>query len=136
MKKLKGILDKSDDREKMIDPGRAIFVQGDLDETLFSTLTPKIISLTKTCRKPITVFIDSAGGSMGAYKALLGLLKTPDQMGRTCRINTVATIMFLSLYVVFGGRSKYLMQGVTEGARRATGVTPCRRPLDRGGQMV
>jgi hypothetical protein len=41
--------------------------------------------------------------------------------------------MFLSLYGVSVGRSKYLVQGVTEGARRATGVTPCRRPLDREG---
>ena len=44
--------------------------------------------------------------------------------------------MFLSLYGVSGGRSKYLRQGVTEGARRATGVTPCWRPLDQGGPMV
>jgi len=33
--------------------------------------------------------------------------------------------MFLSLYRLSGERSKYLKQGVTEGDRRATGVTPC-----------
>ena len=91
MQKLHGVLDKSNDREKMIDPERAIFVQGDLDEALVSTLTPKIIALRKNPRKPITVFIDSTGGSMGVYKTILGLLKTPDQMGRTCLINTVVT---------------------------------------------
>jgi len=42
MKKFKGVLDKSNDREKMIDPGRAIFAKGDLDEALVSTLTPKM----------------------------------------------------------------------------------------------
>jgi len=91
MKKLKGVLDNSSDRGKMIDPGRAIFVQGDLDEALVSTLTPKIIALRKNPQKPISVFIDSTGGSMGVYKTILGLLKTPDQMGRTCLINTVVT---------------------------------------------
>jgi ATP-dependent protease ClpP protease subunit len=91
MKKLKGVLDKANDREKMIDTGRAIFVQGDLEEALVSTLTPKIFALRKNPQKPITLFIDSAGGSVGAYKTLLGLLKTPDQSGRTCLINTVVT---------------------------------------------
>lgn len=91
MKKLKAVLDKSNDKEKMIDHGRAIFLQSDLDEALVSTLTPKIIALRKNPQKPITLFIDSLGGSMGAYKTLLGLLKTPDQKGRTCLINTVVT---------------------------------------------
>jgi ATP-dependent protease ClpP protease subunit len=91
MKKFKRALDKSNDKEKMVDPGRAIFVQGDMDEALVSALTPKIIALRKNPKKPITVFIDSPGGSVGVYKTLLGLLKTPDQMGRTCLINTVAT---------------------------------------------
>jgi ClpP class serine protease len=78
MRKLKGVLDKSNDREKMIDPGRAIFVQGDMDEALVSALTPKIIALRKNPMKPITVFIDSPGGSVGVYKTLVGLLNLND----------------------------------------------------------
>ncbi len=91
MRKLKGLLDKSNDEEKMIDQGRAIFVQGCLDDALVSTLTPQILALRKIPKKPITVFIDSIGGNIEACKVLLGLLKTPDQMGRTCLINTVVT---------------------------------------------
>jgi ATP-dependent protease ClpP protease subunit len=91
MKKLKRVLDKSNDKEKMIDHGRAIFVQGDLDETLVSTLTPQILALRKKALKPMTVFIDSTGGNINACKVLMGLLNTPDQMGRTCLINTVVT---------------------------------------------
>ncbi len=53
MKKLKGVLGKSNDREKkMIEPGRAIFVQGDLEEALVLTLTPKIIALRQNPQKP------------------------------------------------------------------------------------
>ena len=41
-------VDKSNDRAKMIDNERAIFIQGDLNETLVASLTPQILSLTKT----------------------------------------------------------------------------------------
>jgi ATP-dependent protease ClpP protease subunit len=91
MKKAKRVLDMQDDRLKMIDHGRAIFIQGELDETLVSTLNSRILALRKNSKKPITIFINSPGGKIGPSKVLLGLLKTPDQMGRTCLINTVAT---------------------------------------------
>lgn len=91
MNKAKGILDKSNEHLKMIDHERAIFVQGELDDALVSALTPKILALRKNPKKPITVFIDSPGGNVKAFTIIRGLLKTPDQIGRTCLINTVVT---------------------------------------------
>jgi ATP-dependent protease ClpP protease subunit len=91
MGKIKKGVDNSNDRMKMIDYERSVFVQGVLDDTLFSNLTPRIIALRKKSEKPITVFIDSPGGSLGAEEAIRGLLHTPDQMGRTCWVNTVVT---------------------------------------------
>jgi hypothetical protein len=80
-----------DDRVRLIDYEKAIFIQGELDNNLVSILTPKILALRKNPRCPITVFIDSPGGSVESAEIILGLLKTPDQMGRTCWINTVVT---------------------------------------------
>jgi ATP-dependent protease ClpP protease subunit len=91
MRKKRKVLDNSNDRRKMIDTERSVFIQGNLDDTLFSNLTPKIIALRKNSEKPITVFIDSPGGSLGVAGAIRGLLNAPDQMGRTCWINTVVT---------------------------------------------
>lgn len=91
MKKTKNIKVQSDDQLKRIDCERAIFAQGILDDIMFSNLTPKIITLRKNPEKPITVFIDSPGGSLGAEEAIRGLLHTPDQNGKTCLINTVVT---------------------------------------------
>ena len=69
---------KSSDQVKLIDYDRAIFVQGNLDDSLVSTLTPKILSLRKDSESPITVFIDSPGGSVVSGAIIRGLLKTPD----------------------------------------------------------
>ena len=91
MKKARRVVDNPEDRIRMINCDRAIFVQGELDDTLFSTLTPKIIALRKNSEKPITVFIDSPGGALGAAEAIRNLLGIPDQAGRTCWINTVVT---------------------------------------------
>ncbi len=82
---------KSSDQVKLIDYDRAIFVQGNLDDSLISTLTPKILALRKDSESPITVFIDSPGGSVVSGAIIRGLLKTPDQMGRTCWVNSVVT---------------------------------------------
>ena len=91
MKKIKRVLGKSNYKEKMIDHRRAIFVQGELDDALVSTLTPQILSLRKNTKRPITVFIDSPGGNINASRMIQALLRTPDQMGRTSLINTVVT---------------------------------------------
>jgi ATP-dependent protease ClpP protease subunit len=91
METKKRLKNKSNDQIKLINYQRAIFVQGNLDDNLVANLTPKIVSLRKNSRSPITVFIDSPGGSVTSAEIIRGLLKTPDQMGRTCWVNTVVT---------------------------------------------
>jgi len=91
METKKRVKNKSNDQIKLINYERAIFVQGNLDDDLVSNLTPKILSLRKKSRSPITVFIDSPGGSVTSAEIIRGLLKTPDQTGRTCWVNTVVT---------------------------------------------
>jgi uncharacterized protein YpiB (UPF0302 family) len=83
--------DNSNDQDKLINYERAIFIQGELDDSLVSNVTPRILDLRKNSRSPITLFIDSPGGSIGSAEIIRGLLTTPDQMGRTCWINTVVT---------------------------------------------
>ncbi|MBP1716964.1 MAG: Clp protease [Deltaproteobacteria bacterium] len=70
---------------------RAIFVQGELNDTMFAAVTPKIIALRKNSERPITVFIDSPGGALGIAEAVQNLPRIPDQAGRTCWINMVVT---------------------------------------------
>lgn len=71
---------------------RSINVFGSIDDDLVKRLTPEILRLRSGgSKQPITVFIDSPGGSIEAYKHLEGLLFDPDQEGNTCRILTVAT---------------------------------------------
>ncbi len=74
-----------------LDSERAIFVSGAIDGALVASLTPQIISLRRNCTEPISVFIDSVGGSVAAAEVIVGLLKTPDQNGRRCPINTIVT---------------------------------------------
>ena len=77
------------DENKLIDYERSVYVQGDINEDLVRSLTPRILELRKNSAKPITVFIDSHGGDIRAAEIILGLLTTPDQFGKTCWINSV-----------------------------------------------
>ncbi|HLG95586.1 MAG TPA: ATP-dependent Clp protease proteolytic subunit [Bryobacteraceae bacterium] len=69
-----------------------MFIQGLIDQTLVDRLTPHIVSLQSESRDPITVFIDSRGGSTLHAEAIRRLLTAPDQSGSaTCRIITAVT---------------------------------------------
>jgi ATP-dependent protease ClpP protease subunit len=71
---------------------RAIYVQGEISRALVDALTPKIISIHAQSREPITVYIDSPGGSTLSAEAIRRLLKASDQDGaEACRIITVVT---------------------------------------------
>ena len=73
-------------------PSRAVYVHGVIEEGLIHRLTPTILQLQATSRDPITVYIDSKGGSTGAMETLLRLLGAPDHDGApSCRIITVVT---------------------------------------------
>ena len=57
---------------------------------------PEILGLQFESRAPITAYIDSPGGSVGAAQQLAALLKAPDQNSDRCRILTVATALAAS----------------------------------------
>lgn len=78
-------------------PRRAIHVQGPFDQQLLYRLTPQIVSLQSKGRGPITVYIDSPGGSVAYMQAVLQLLTTSNQLfDPPCRVITVATTVAAS----------------------------------------
>jgi ATP-dependent protease ClpP protease subunit len=78
-------------------PNRAIYVQGVIDQQMVNRLTPEIISLQHKSRDPITIYIDSPGGSVSHKEMLLNLLRASNQDFDTpCRLITVAASMAAS----------------------------------------
>jgi len=74
-------------------PERAIYLHGDIEPELVSSLTPQILSLQSQSRMPITVFIDSPGGNVESTHDLLELLSVSNQnYEEPCDIITVATV--------------------------------------------
>jgi hypothetical protein len=81
----------SDDADFTPNPRRAVWIVGRLDETLLEQLRPQIAELHAQGPSPITVYIDSLGGSAAAGERILGLLRSSNQDGENpCRIITVA----------------------------------------------
>lgn len=78
----------SDFRE---DPSRAIYITGEINEQLLHRLTPEICQVRISGDGPITVYINSRGGSTLYAENIRALLKAPKQNGIVCRIITVAT---------------------------------------------
>jgi ATP-dependent protease ClpP protease subunit len=63
---------------------RSIHINEKLDDALVKHLTPEILRLKQRSSAPITVAIDSFGGSIASLESLIGLLKAPDQDGNRC----------------------------------------------------
>jgi len=72
-------------------PNRAVYVVGEINEDLVQRLTSQITSLRFTSSEPITVYIDSRGGSIRSALHLQNLLRTPSQDRETHWIICVAT---------------------------------------------
>jgi ATP-dependent protease ClpP protease subunit len=73
-------------------PLRAIYVSSTIDQDLIDKLTLGILSMQHESRQPITVYIDSPGGSTSSAGLLMRLLKSTNQDGADpCRIITYAT---------------------------------------------
>lgn len=62
---------------------RAIWVEGELNQKLLTRLEPQILALTSQSRAPITLFINSTGGTPAVGERILNL-------AQLCRIITVA----------------------------------------------
>src|SRR5260370_30269053 len=79
------------DADRTPNPERAIYLEGKLTEGLLDRLEPQIRALTSANREPITVFIDSPGGSAFVGERILRLLRsTTDDDTSASRIITVA----------------------------------------------
>lgn len=70
---------------------RAIHINRKIDDNLLEELTPIILKMKQASSEPITVGIDSPGGSLAAVDSLLGILKSPDQDGKYTKIYTAST---------------------------------------------
>lgn len=81
----------SDLKKLTIDWGRSILITSTIDDNLVQQLTPKILSLRQASNEPITIGIDSPGGSLASLDVIIGLLKNEDQDGNSPQIITVAT---------------------------------------------
>ncbi|MDX2178095.1 MAG: ATP-dependent Clp protease proteolytic subunit [Bryobacteraceae bacterium] len=78
-------------------PKRSVFVDGQIDEKLVRRLTPRILDLQAESREPITVYIDSDGGSVFYADRLVDLLRAPGQDGEApCRLIAVSTTLAAS----------------------------------------
>ena len=74
------------------DPKRGLFLFGEIDQSTLDRLTPDIVRLQSESRAPITLYIDSNGGSVGHAAFLYRTLTLSDQDGASpCRLITVAT---------------------------------------------
>ena len=70
---------------------RSIMIDSPIDDDLVKKLMPRILTLRQESTDPITVGINSPGGSLAALDVLLGLLKGPGQNGTYGEIITVVT---------------------------------------------
>ena len=69
---------------------RCIHVDGPLDEAMVVRLAPQILAFRQQSSEPITVAINSIGGSLAVMDALIGLIRGPNQDGQGCSMVTVA----------------------------------------------
>ena len=75
-----------------LDPARAIYVTGLISDEMVTKLTPRILFLQSKSRDPISVYIDSPGGSPSSMEVLLRLLNLTDQnQAAACDIITSVT---------------------------------------------
>jgi hypothetical protein len=72
-------------------PDRAIFLTGVIDQQFVDAVTPNILKLRYKNLEPITVYIDSPGGTVTLAENLLDLLKAKDADGKSCAVITVVT---------------------------------------------
>ena len=70
---------------------RSIFLSGKITQETAYELAPRIKELRAASGDPITLYIDSPGGSAAIAEGIRFLIKAPDQDGRRCRLITVVT---------------------------------------------
>lgn len=71
--------------------GRSLIIDTTIDDELVRRLTPQILALRQASNEPITIGLDSHGGSLASLDVLISLLTGPNQTGAKSQIITVAT---------------------------------------------
>jgi ATP-dependent protease ClpP protease subunit len=103
---------------------RAVFVDGNLDDNLTRQLTPQILSLRQSLDEPITVGINSPGGSLSSLETLIGLLSGPlsnTNRGHTITVATenaysaAASLLASGTYAIALPHSEILFHDVRHG---------------------
>lgn len=71
-------------------PGRAIFLNAEIDQAIFQRIAPEIVKLRQPLSGPICLYIDSLGGNVQLSERILDLIKCPSQSGEVPWLITVA----------------------------------------------
>jgi ATP-dependent protease ClpP protease subunit len=71
-------------------PDRAIWIDGEINKALEDRLRPRTLELTSHSREPISIFIDSDGGSPAVGDRIMSLLRSAEDGAPASRIITVA----------------------------------------------
>ncbi|UGQ45438.1 ATP-dependent Clp protease proteolytic subunit [Massilia endophytica] len=98
---------QSDVEDRTANWNRCIYVDQTIDEELVRILTPQILRLRSESSQPITIAINSAGGSISAMETLVGLLTGPDQDGIEGKTVAVVTERAYSAAAVLLASSSY-----------------------------
>jgi ATP-dependent protease ClpP protease subunit len=77
-------------KEFTVDWDRSVMIRGQINESLVETLSPTILKFRQESAEPITIGIDSYGGSLPAMEVLLSLLRGPHQSNKRATIIGVA----------------------------------------------
>jgi len=78
------------DPQYRANPERGIYVTGQMTDALLAQVGPQILEFRKKSTEPISVFINSPGGSIRVLDVLDGLLRSRDADGKTTRVITTA----------------------------------------------
>src|SRR5438046_10696686 len=91
---------------------RSLFLTGKITQEAAYALSPRIKELRAASGDPITLYIDSPGGSSAVAEGIRFLIKAPDQDGRKCRLITVRSEeRRVGKGVMFGRRGEMYVAG-------------------------
>ncbi len=111
------------DKNYRENPSRCIYLTGVINQDLVNKVTPTLNELRFAGDDPITVYIDSPGGSTSHAHTIRRLVKASNPEGKRCRLITVVTGIaasaaadFLALgdYAYAYGHTEILFHGVRQ----------------------
>ena len=107
-----GPISSSPSVEHRPDPSRGIFLCGEITAELVYRLAPRIAELLHASREPVTLYIDSPGGSTFLVSQLLNLVRAPSQdTSRPCKLITVTNANAQSAGAILLSAGDYAVAG-------------------------